>query len=451
MASKPQEVARYSIPLSLERSRHWNVKTMRDGLVRAFQAAGVEMRQSVFDAWLFATLLDTTQALLGATKLADFNMEMERDSEGAPRAQDVVVPKLECGLQHLDAALAALGTLTADQMAAIRTAFEPELRQRVKHMSSAILKAPHVKEEEPIELVYADNRLTIGRIAVSLREPYRAKLLTLYRLFGHRTGEGFDNALAVLLMRYDGLGGGSFQCSLPPPVFDTLKADFGVFFECFASPLNAHFPRYCSAFEDTDFAFGSLGSFFQFRPTEGSFEAHPPPVQTLVDAMVAHMDDLLLMTKKPLSFVVILSAAGESSPLWQAVRKSRYCTHVEALLSHRHCFTEGLEHRRKDATLKLGVRPSAVFWLQNEGAAQRWAVKPEALARLHAAFAGRDPKSAEAAAAPVSAPAAAAAAKDEPTSVAAAAAATATSGAARPPISSNWKQLQQKLTKRTKH
>jgi phosphorylated CTD-interacting factor 1 len=42
----------------------------------------------------------------------------------------------------------------------------------------------------------------------------------------------------------------------------------GVEAEGFASPLNCRWLRYCSAFPDTDAPFGSLGSFFGFRPNE---------------------------------------------------------------------------------------------------------------------------------------------------------------------------------------
>lgn len=48
--------------------------------------------------------------------------------------------------------------------------------------------------------------------------------------------------------------------------------------ECFASPLNWQTSGgYCSAFADCDYWFGSLGSFFDFYPTEaGSYEVNPP-------------------------------------------------------------------------------------------------------------------------------------------------------------------------------
>ena len=81
--------------------------------------------------------------------------------------------------------------------------------------------------------------------------------------------------------------------------------------ECFASPLNCYYPRFCSAFSDTDTPFGSLGSFFEFRPDEGSYEANPPFVPEVIEAMAMHMESLLDSTTKPLNFVIIV-------PCWKA-------------------------------------------------------------------------------------------------------------------------------------
>lgn len=38
--------------------------------------------------------------------------------------------------------------------------------------------------------------------------------------------------------------------------FDVLLRHFGVKMECFASPFNCRYARYCSAFADTDKPFG---------------------------------------------------------------------------------------------------------------------------------------------------------------------------------------------------
>ncbi len=62
----------------------------------------------------------------------------------------------------------------------------------------------------------------------------------------------------------------------PESVFAALNREAGAEAECFASPLNAYFANFCSAFVDTDRWFGSRGSFFDFAPREGSYECNPP-------------------------------------------------------------------------------------------------------------------------------------------------------------------------------
>lgn len=76
-----------------------------------------------------------------------------------------------------------------------------------------------------------------------------------------------------MLLRYSSLAGGTdrgggFQGAVNEEVFDLLLRRFDCRTECFASPLNARYGRFCSAFPDTDGVFGSLGSFFDFHPDE---------------------------------------------------------------------------------------------------------------------------------------------------------------------------------------
>ena len=54
------------------------------------------------------------------------------------------------------------------------------------------------------------------------------------------------------------------QAAAGPSVFDLLRSQLSVGYECFASPLNAHFSRFGSAFPDVDAPFGSGGSFFRW-------------------------------------------------------------------------------------------------------------------------------------------------------------------------------------------
>lgn len=53
-----------------------------------------------------------------------------------------------------------------------------------------------------------------------------------------------------------GVKGGGFQASMGGDAFDVLLRHLGVKMECFASPFNCRYFRYCSAFKDTDKPFG---------------------------------------------------------------------------------------------------------------------------------------------------------------------------------------------------
>jgi hypothetical protein len=62
-----------------------------------------------------------------------------------------------------------------------------------------------------------------------------------------------------------------------------------------ASPLNARWGSFCSAFADTDAPFGSLGSFFAFRPV------HAPAVRSssLTNSAVACDDNGIALLSSP--------------------------------------------------------------------------------------------------------------------------------------------------------
>ena len=83
------------------------------------------------------------------------------------------------------------------------------------------------------------------------------------------------------------------HAALPHKAFDLLERRFHVTFECFASPFNCYFSQYCSAFPDIDCYFGSRGSFFDFKPKSGSFQANPPFSEEVMLAMANHMISLL--------------------------------------------------------------------------------------------------------------------------------------------------------------
>jgi len=95
-----------------------------------------------------------------------------------------------------------------------------------------------------------------------------------------------------IVYRYELFGDALTNCQarVQPHVFLKMNEDFGVTHECFTSPLSRICSSYNSIFPDTDRYFGSLGSFFDFMPTEGSFFVNPPfdsDIQMTLDHIIA--------------------------------------------------------------------------------------------------------------------------------------------------------------------
>ena len=174
-----------------------------------------------------------------------------------------------------------------------------------------------------------------------------------------------------------------------------LLRRFGVRFECFASPLNCHFSAYCSAFPDTDFSFGSVGSFFQFDPSDqgGSFEANPPFVPELVLAMAQRMNKLLAAAdagpapSRPLSFAVVIPTWKHTEG-WQQLLASPFMRRHETLRQRDHGYCEGKQWMRK-SRWRVASFDTSIFFLQNTRGARRWPATDDACAELRAAFASK--------------------------------------------------------------
>ena len=235
--------------------------------------------------------------------------------------------------------------------------------------------------------IYHDKELTVLRYKgdqVRLNNSYFHKLEQLYR-YGCADDRKFDLFLVrcyMLLKRYQayfGLGasnneGAQNQAALPIPVLECLNKQFGVTFECFASPFNCYFRQYCSAFPDIDSYFGSRGPVLEFKPHCGSFEANPPFCEELMDAVVTHFERLLDESIEPLSFIVFLPEWREPAPpallKLEASRWKRKQLVVPAL---EHDYRHGFQHvmPKTDVSVKA-AHGTMIVWLQNDAGYQRW-------------------------------------------------------------------------------
>ena len=204
----------------------------------------------------------------------------------------------------------------------------------------------------------------------------------------------FTADLFCLLLRYRTIRCSQFHAALPGPVFDWLRDSCGVQLEGMASPLNARFGSFCSAFVDTDAPFGSLGSFFGFRPNEGSFEINPPFVEAMYVAVAEHCAGLLAVADEwgqALSFTIVVGAtkATQQGRAWELLHSSRYSQGTMVVDAKEHQYCDGAQHTKTDSTATpplVSVCATGVFFWASKAAAARWPIHTKQMDALRAAF-----------------------------------------------------------------
>lgn len=233
--------------------------------------------------------------------------------------------------------------------------------------------------------IYHDKEMTVLRYKgdqVRINNQYFHKLEQLYR-YGCADDRKFDLFLSrcyMLLKRYGAYFGVSTnegsqnQAALPISVLECLNKQFGVTFECFASPFNCYFRQYCSAFPDIDSYFGSRGPILEFKPHCGSFEANPPFCEELMDAVVTHFERLLDDTIEPLSFIVFLPEWRDPAPpALLKLEASRWKRKQLVVAKLEHDYRHGFQHviPKTDVSVK-SAHGTMIIWLQNDAGYQRW-------------------------------------------------------------------------------
>ena len=249
--------------------------------------------------------------------------------------------------------------------------------------------------------------LSCDGVGVATTEPLLARLRAMYT----RSSDGpsapggplesdraFLRAAFCCLARYaSAMGGlkrssGGLHAALPGGVFAALARHLDISVELFASPLNVNpsSSAFCSAHGDVDSAFGSLGSFFEHRPTEGSFEANPPFVDEIVMRMVGHMEELLSRAEaggRALSFAVIVKKDRDAAG-WRAIRDSTFKRFQMTLWQGEHHYRDGASYHRSSPARphRAALHDSSFFLLQTSRGAARWRLDEERWQSIRDAF-----------------------------------------------------------------
>lgn len=273
----------------------------------------------------------------------------------------------------------------------------PEIQDRLVYCYPLRLAIP--SPPQPRVDLHFENDVACVRFkgeVVKINRNYFSKLELLYRYscIDDPRFEKFLSRVWCLIKRYQAMFGAGvhegtgLQGALPVPVFEALHKQFGVSFECFASPLNSYFKQFCSAFPDCDGFFGSRGPFLSFSPVSGSFEANPPFCEELMDAMVSHFEDLLERSSEPLSFIVFVPEWRDPpTPALTRMESSRFKRHQLTVPAFEHEYRSGSQHTcKREEMYYKAVHGTAVLFLQNSAGFAKWEPTAERVQELQGAY-----------------------------------------------------------------
>ena len=152
-----------------------------------------------------------------------------------------------------------------------------------------------------------------------------------------------------------------------------------------ASPLNARYRRFCSAYLDVDEVFGSIGDALRFEPDAGSFEVNPPFDPVFMGAICGHMERLLANAAGAMSFAVIVPSKPNDAS-WSRLVNSVYARERIEFKAGSHAYVAGGQHVRSARATPSAAATTLVL-LQNESGARKWPATREAIAAVRAGFA----------------------------------------------------------------
>jgi hypothetical protein len=147
-----------------------------------------------------------------------------------------------------------------------------------------------------------DKKLTNMLNNIIISENVYDRLFYLYKY----VPKFFDTYVWCILFRYQLLGSNNHQLAIQPKIFELLKKDYNLNFECFASSINAISNSYCSIYPDLEKHFGSSGNFFNYEFKNGVYEVNPPYEKTVIEKTIQKIIRALDKENNILTFFITL-------------------------------------------------------------------------------------------------------------------------------------------------
>jgi hypothetical protein len=227
------------------------------------------------------------------------------------------------------------------------------------------------------------HNISISQVSFFIHDDYYNRLKKNYIHGFHSNIKLFNIRLFNLLCRYNTLYSPGYQATLPSTVFSILNSHLKVEHEIFASPFNVTLNKYTSAYNDTDYHFGSKGNFFEKYETllkkGGSFEVNPPFIEEHMIMTSIIINYTLKTVKNGLSFIVIIPTWIDSLA-YKLLYESEYniLENKEILLDRlNHYYINGGNYEMGKVFIKEANNNTSVFILQNEAGKKDYEISPD--------------------------------------------------------------------------
>jgi len=368
----------------VELSRHFQIGELSKFILSSVPA----LKMPAFERWLLDSKLEASEDVLTDPILSK---SVSVDFQSSQRLVEEIV---ELG-QPSEKALNLVRQLCTK---ATREAI-PDIQSEVRRCSSTLpLKKAVIEclDKDDIKMLSFQRKKWKKPFTLKMNCDHYHKLRTLFEKThgpvswvgikgkASRATHAFNYLVMILLLRYSSISGGQLihdlrgggmQGAVDTHIFGVLEDlfTFCTQVECFASPLNATWPTFLSAFSrDIDWFFGSTGDFFSFEGTPNSLcmEVNPPFSPGLMTQMAKNLVDLTVQAEarqQHLTVVVIVPTVDLSTPVSHLKTVPRFCRTSFAMLvecsacvrhvvlkREDHGYIEGAQHirptRYKDST-----------------------------------------------------------------------------------------------------
>jgi len=199
---------------------------------------------------------------------------------------------------------------------------KPKFYQSVPIENNTTEENIFYKFDIKVKFVIKDKRLVNILNNILVPKKIYEKLASIY--VGNMSD--IDTYIWAILFRYQLLGSNNHQLAVLPSIMNHMKTDYDLNFECFASAINNTFNNYCSIYYDIERFFGSVGSFFNIIPKEGTFGFNPPYQKDVIELGITRLFTFMESATGPLTFFITI-------PIWdnegRNVMKTLYDNELE--------------------------------------------------------------------------------------------------------------------------